>query len=54
MHEDKLEHDERLRLEALAQAVAWHAGQPMTNRPSPGGVVVTAVEFAVYIAAGVR
>jgi len=31
MHEDKLEHDERLRLECLAQAIQSNLGRPKST-----------------------
>ena len=46
MHEDKLTHDERLRLECLAQAIANHA---MLNSPSPSQLVREAQEYERYI-----
>ena len=46
MHEDKLNHDERLRLEALAQAVQLHAMGP---KPSPEVIVREATTFAAFI-----
>ena len=43
---DVLTHDERLRLEALAQAVAHHAMSPSRQ---PSQIVNTAREFENYI-----
>jgi len=49
MIEDKLEHDERVRLECLAQAVAMH-------RPtlSPAAIVDAAAEFEQFVKEGKR
>lgn len=49
---DKLTHDERLRLEALAQAIAYHASVRGLDRPSPSPskVTETAATFAIYVA----
>lgn len=45
MHEDKLEHDERLKLECIAQAVANNAMQ----RPSAEKIISDAKIFEKYI-----
>lgn len=47
--EDKLSHDERLRLECLAQAVALHTMGP---KPSPEVIVTEAERFAAFIRGG--
>lgn len=47
MPEDKLTHDERLRLECLAQAVGLHAIGP---KPSPEVIVTEAKAFEKYVA----
>lgn len=46
MTEDKLTHDERLRLESLAQATALHAMKPT---PSPEKIVSDARVFEQYV-----
>lgn len=48
MIEDKLDHDERLRLECVAQAVASTA----MSRPSAETIVETAKRFETYIREG--
>ena len=47
MTEDLLSHDERLRLECVAQAVALHAMKPT---PSAEHIVSMGRQFAAYIA----
>lgn len=46
MIEDKLEHDERLRLECLAQAVA------MQRHSSPSIIIACAAEFEKFVREG--
>lgn len=46
MVEDKLTHDERLRLECLAQAVALHA---MGNKPSADVLIKYAEDFEAWV-----
>lgn len=47
MTEDKLTHDERLRLECLAQATALFTMSG--NKPSPEILTKTAEAFEVYV-----
>ena len=49
MGDDLLTHDERLRLEALAQAVAFSATHPTRDGNTPEGVVKTARTFETMI-----
>lgn len=49
MTEDRLNHDERLRLEALAQAVAFSASHPTRDPTTPEKVVETARVFETMI-----
>lgn len=46
MIEDKLTHDERLRLECLAQTVALHTMKPT---PSAEGIISTAQKFESFV-----
>lgn len=50
MVEDKLSHDERLRLECLAQANAFYATRPGIS--THGNVVATAEAFEEYVKKG--
>lgn len=47
--EDRLTHDERLRLEALAQSVALCSMRPVK---SAGEIIAYAKDFASFIAGG--
>ena len=49
MHEDKLTHDERLRLEALAQAIQAQGVVRTGAPPSAEVVVETAKTFEKYV-----
>jgi hypothetical protein len=49
MIEDKLEHDERLRLECLAQAIV--AGK-MTVDDDTDGIIARASKFEAYVTEG--
>jgi hypothetical protein len=51
--EDKLHHDERLRLEALAQAVVA-SGAAAGRVQATGDIVRRAADFADFIATGQR
>lgn len=48
MMEDKLEHDERLRLECLAQAIAAQAALGRGGQ----GIVTRAAEYEKYVRTG--
>lgn len=48
--EDKLGHDERLRLECLAQAIAYRTHRQLTE--SPEQTIQRATEFEQYVARG--
>lgn len=50
MIEDKLSHDERLRLECVAQAIAFG----MRNSSSVEGVIHTAARFEKFVKEGIN
>lgn len=49
MIEDKLTHDERLRLECLSQAVAKHASFGGGTKPSDEAIISTARSFEKFM-----
>ena len=52
MIEDKLDHDERVRLECLAQAVATVASIGRQTSPSPEGVLDCAAKYEAFVLVG--